>query len=63
MLKSATIIVLRCFEQKGQLLSINNNQEEAILTGGMFMGVFPEVRKRNTFLTYKQSLCDLSECY
>merc|ERR1712123_142892 len=32
----------KCFEQKGQLLSVNNNQEEAILTGGMFMGVFPE---------------------
>jgi len=26
-----------CFELKGQLLSINNNQEEAILTGKMFL--------------------------
>jgi len=32
----------KCFEQKGQLLSINNNQEEAILTGGIFMNYLQE---------------------
>ena len=40
--------MLRCFEQKGQLLSINNNQEEAILTGDMFLGVFQEVGENAT---------------
>ena len=43
--------VIRCFEQKGQLLSVNNNQEEAILTGEMFLVVFQEVKKRKTYLT------------
>jgi len=38
----------KCFEQKGQLLSVNNNQEEAILTGEMFLGVFMEVGKNAT---------------
>jgi len=33
----------KCFEQKGQLLSINNNQEEAILTGDLFMNYLQEV--------------------
>merc|ERR1712123_542782 len=37
-----------CFEQKGQLLSVNNNQEEAILTGEMFLGVFMEVGENAT---------------
>merc|ERR1711892_362849 len=38
----------KCFEQKGQLLSINNIQEEAILTGEMFLGVFQEVGENAT---------------
>merc|ERR1712142_1117849 len=32
----------KCFEQKGQLLSVNNNQEEAILTGELFMNYLKE---------------------
>merc|ERR1712123_7961 len=38
----------KCFEQKGQLLSVNNYQEEAILTGEMFLGVFMEVGENAT---------------
>merc|ERR1711892_367952 len=32
----------KCFEQKGQLLSVNNNQEQVILTGEMFLRIFQE---------------------
>ena len=48
LLKSFPILVFRCFEQKGQLLSVNNNQEEAILTGEMFLRVFMEVGENAT---------------